>query len=634
MISASVPRVLWTPAVVFGAVLLGAVPQSLGARQDEPFTSEEQVTAIDLVVELDTGGLRNWASGGSPLRDLKAQEFEILYDGEPRPVVGLGDPGEPWSLVVYFDYALSSVAGVRRAASALAEQAGELTRLGNVEVIVADPVPGEVLAPTRDAELVASVLSEIALFPAGRNELVALRRAFLEEIRNQSAAVDRTELAQALVGEEVRIVRRQLDALLIELVDGVDADARRALLLVSGGFDPEPAEFYRPYFAPSAEQQAPAADLGADVEVLGRTLAAYGWITLALAPPEPKPMPRGLRLGKWRILGLGAVYEENRDPEKAESYLELGRTLAQQGKLEKAEEAFRKAVYHFYDSPKTASRQAEALVHLGGTLERQGKSGEAQEAFEEAVRIDPGRAAVHGPGGALRDPRRPLRSFAQITVGTFVQDREALAAAVAGLSRRVHLIYQVAGLPDGRLHALEVRFRRGATVTAPGWSRSSIPEAVAKARLRILLEGELPGGELGVRGDLRPASGSRAGEMAARIAVSRPDPPFDGLRSDNGPRTASRQRLRRTAASEKPLAEDGGTALLRVTLGLGDPSSAVTFRHQVLEPQKLAAGEEWIYRTRIVLPEDQPWVAVLVEDLNSGRWGTGLLESFDSTGDP
>ncbi|MCP4654664.1 MAG: hydantoinase/oxoprolinase family protein [bacterium] len=43
--------------------------------------------------------------------------------------------------------------------------------------------------------------------------------------------------------------------------------------------------------------------------------------------------------------------------------------------------------------------------------------------------------------------------------------------------------------------------------------------------------------------------------VAGRGAViaTRPKPPFDGIRSDNGPRTAPRQRLCPTAASEKPL---------------------------------------------------------------------------------
>lgn len=575
-----------------------------GARTQEPdpepgttFRGEQRVTAVDLVVAFE-------ADRKLPRR-LRPRDFTVLYDGRERPVIAVEAPGRPWEIVLYFDLGLANSAAVRWAASALAEWVPELAALGRVEIVLADPTPRTVLAPSHDAEIIHGVLSQLALFPEGDDELVELRSAFMDEIRSGEPVLPPDALVPHFVAEEVRIVRRSQDQLLTRLVEPGEEGVCRALFLVSGGFDLDPAEFYRPYLAATA---GPPASLKAVTEELTRTLAAYGWITFALVPPPvDSGLKKGVRIGKWRfpvffppfVVG---VYEEDRNPERAEAYLELGTALRQQGKLADAEEALRKAVHHFYGDPKTASRQAVALVELGKLLDERGAEDEARRAFAQARLLDPSATEAEiGLGGVLLDPVAPLRRMARVTVGELVQDAETLATVIAGLERRVRVTYQVPGPPQGRLHSVQMRFRRQRYPTEyPAWARSSTPETVTAARLRRLLDGGLEKGLLDVALRFHPTApgpGKVAGERRGEVEI--------GI--------------------DLPLAAEQET-VVRVTLGFAGPESAPIVRSEASDRLPPADPGPWRYRTDVTLDEDQIWVAVLVEDLNTGTWGAEMIE--------
>src|SRR5947208_9096727 len=117
------------------------------AAQEEPgkFAGEIQVREIGLLVEPPESGSFKAADllvfdGGAPRQVLKAEPL--------RPE---GSAVRPWTVVLYFDRALSRPDAIRGAALAFAKVSRELTGLGTVEVTLADPEPRVALAATADA---------------------------------------------------------------------------------------------------------------------------------------------------------------------------------------------------------------------------------------------------------------------------------------------------------------------------------------------------------------------------------------------------------------------------------------------------------------------------------------------------
>src|SRR6202035_5762572 len=241
-------------------------------------------------------------------RPFAAGDFTVLEDGAPRPVVAVSHPAptsSPWQLLIYFDRVLVSSRTMRAAAAALAARAGELAALGTVEVVLAEPEPTRVLAPTRNAYAIDEALSRIALTGEGLDGLRAIRRRYREPLHGATGAegadvpdaseagarderADAADAAAAAVEEEIRLVRRQADNLAGWLAGnetGRSIETQSALFLVADGFDADPREFYRLPAAPAgpgagAANGAPV--LGAAADDLARTVAALGWTALAL----------------------------------------------------------------------------------------------------------------------------------------------------------------------------------------------------------------------------------------------------------------------------------------------------------------------------------------------------------------
>ncbi len=606
-----------------------ATTSYLHAQQDREFGEKERITAIDLVLGFDAGAVREWAAENPTPSRLNAPDFEVLYDGRPRSVVAVDTAAGPWQIVVYFDAALTSSAGLRWAAATLAGRGAELTALGEVAIVVADPAPSMLLPPTRDRDRLNAALSQLARFQEGRDELVALRGQVVRERRTESG-LD-AEVLAAVAAEEARIVRARHDDLLLELAERPSAGPYRALLVASGGYDLDPHLFYRPLIGTAPpDDGSPAVRLNGETESLARTLAAYGWVVLPLVPPEGDPLKEGPRLGKLRLTGpsveveeqratptdweeydrtvirlFGGRLEGRRKPKRAEAFLELGAALHDQGKLADAEDALRQAIYHFAGDPKTAKRQAAAFARLGAVLEARERSQEANAALRLAHRLDPSiEVAGAGPVAALLAPVAPLETLARTTAGAVVRSDTDLAAALAGLGRRVRLTYQVAGPPDGRLHSLEARFKSGRRLLYPGWARVSIPESVAAARARRLLAGEPTGGALELTADFVTTSGDgelRQGELHLAL-----EPPPGGLGEGSGAGAA------------------GSDTVLRLTLGVGGPEVEPAVEHRRLGLQS-GAGP-WSYRVGFEMPEGRSWLAVVVDNLDSGVWGGRLIE--------
>ena len=494
----------------------------------------------------------------------------------------------------------------------MTQHTADLTRLGSVELVIADPVPRTELLPTRDADHLKGVLSQMALRlspgqgkPNRQLELLAMRAEFLAEALHPTPAVDPEEFARWVVTEELRLAQQWQDHLLDALIERAGASARRVVFLVSSGYDLYPGDFY--LSAVGLGSEGSAVNLTGPAQDLAKTLSAYGWVVVPVVPPPPDPeIRKGKRIGKFRLEPFRASREAERDEGKAEGYLELGLALKQQGKLEDAEDAFKKALHHFYGDPRTAERQALASLELGAIREQLGKTELAARAYAEARELSPELATERlGPLVELLDPTAPLVLMARTTTGALVRNGKDVGKAVENLGDRVRLTYQVPGFATGRLHPVSISYKRsGNELSSPRWARSATPEPVAALRARRMLAGAMPEGELEVKVILDPSfefpddEGDRGGGVTIRVESA-----------DTGAGDAE--------------------ALLRVSVAAGAPNVLARVWHDV--PQAVAPGNliGWSQRRHVELSPDDSLVTVLVEDLYSGRRGTAVVSVKD-----
>jgi len=525
--------------------------------QERTFSGRAQVTAVDLVVEVTD------ETGRVP-QDLSPEDFAVLEDGKPQPVVGVatfgpggGSRSPPaggaraaasavpshleWHTAVYLDQILTSTSSMRRATQALAGQAGRLTDLGTVEIVVADPHPRQLLAPTRSGTLVEQKLLQLSRELAGRDELTRIRRGFVEFIRLQQEVAGRgaTNLGTRVnqiwssVLQEERLLRVQHDNLLAWAASSL-AEGPKSLLLVSDGYDLDPQDFYLVGIADPGVA-AETASLVREFSPLSRfhqmtrVLAAEGWVCVNVALSDPSV-----------------------------SFL-------------------------------TTAAEAAGRGRMGDLGRDQTESG------------------TDLPRQLFFRPFDGLRNLAEETGGELVRGPSKIPEALAGLAERVVLTYQVERLPDGKLHAVEVRpLREGLRVRAPDWSGSPAPDAVASARARRLL-----------------ADGRETGDLPLVAAVGIADRNV-GLRD----RSDGALQVRVDLAGFPPgtLPE---TSNLRVTfaVALGDQIPFV--RQDVVEGQRLDGVASWTYTVPISVPPEAESIAVVVEDLTTGFWGGTLASEVE-----
>ncbi len=464
-------------------LLAAPAPGQEGTRT-RPFTDTAQVTAVELLVTVED-------DAGRLPEDLVPADFEVLEDGEPVPVIGVevwrrgtvvrqaagtvtetrvtGEALWTWHSLIYFDQVLSSSRSIRRSAEALAAQAGRLTQLGTVEIVTANPMLEQVLAPTRSGPLVEQTLERLAREAVGRDELRRIRRQLVGD--QQVLGVRSVGEAQisVLVAQEYDLLRRQHDVLMAR-VAGELHDGPRALVLINDGYDLRPQDFYFQFVgghmegssglssrnvqsaggvaALNAEANTQASAV--DVEHLGKNLAASGWVTFNLA--------------------LGAL---------------------------------------------------DAASTVGAEMTGRGRSGD----IDLRAKVDYNAAGVDN---VVVRPLDPGRQLAVATGGDVLTGVNALPRTLETLADKVRLTYQVTRVPDGELHRVEVRAKRpGLEVSAPRWSGSTAPEGTAAARARQLLAGGAERGDLEVAAAValepagEPAAAAAAGE-AAEPAPARP----------------------------------------------------------------------------------------------------------------
>ncbi|HKH46150.1 MAG TPA: VWA domain-containing protein [Thermoanaerobaculia bacterium] len=237
----------------------------------------------------------------APLREPKTENFAVTEEGVPRRVLGV-ETGKPWRVVVYVDRILAGTRSVRGAAGLLAAQAQELTALGPVEVVIAEPEPRPALLPTRDPAVLDDALSRLLLTGDGRDDLRVLRQRFLAEVGAPTdRPEDQAERLEEAVAAEARLAGHQQDVLLEWLADARGQGGPRVLFLVSDGFDLDPRAPYLGWISDRARRSALGAGL-ADPSLaersrdLARSAAALGWTVLPM-PVGNQKLPE---LGRWR----------------------------------------------------------------------------------------------------------------------------------------------------------------------------------------------------------------------------------------------------------------------------------------------------------------------------------------------
>lgn len=598
-------------------VVLALVPGRTAAQESERFGEDERVTAIDLVVDPWEGV----ASAKKSVKDLTPDDFELIVGGEPRRVVAIGPPSfgnlsESWQIVIYVDEALSSAATVRWASDLLLQQSEHLVRLGQVDLVIAAGEPVFLLRGNRDSGMLRSSLARLSASERGRDDLLALRSAFLTALHGETGDYTPEELRQAFRTEEERLIRGRLDMLLTFLADGAGAGSRRALFLVSDGFDLSPDTFYSMWSnlepepsgeepSPNAAIPAPATNLEDFVSATARALSAYGWITHPLVAPErPSPLVPGLRIGKWRvggpaggrIIGLRIVREHQRKTQKAENLVELGLAQLEKGNAEKAEEAFRQALVHFAGDPRTAQSQAQAFLGLSEALALQEDSQGAREALAQAVVLDPSIEQENPEAvAALWEPLEPLKLLARESSGGLVENQDDLTANAIELSRRLRLTYQEVGTPRGEMLQARVGWSgREEAFRSPAWTRFGTPETVAAARARSLLAGEFADTELEL--DL-VVQASQSGQGWDLLATFEEVPDLEGWQEDR---------------------------LLRVTVACAAPDMMPEVTHHLLHGSE---EDPWpLFSGAVVADGPETWLVVVMEDLATGNWAADIAE--------
>jgi hypothetical protein len=487
-------------------------PAAAGQGQPETFEEKVLVREIEVIVELpDT--LR-----GSRRKALGPQDFQVLEDGRFRQVekaspVAAGEAGA-WRLVLYFDRVLADPETVFFTANTLAQQAAKLTGLGSVDLVIADPQPRVALADSRDPKALQQALIDLAAQaqrqrgaalpgrqPAGaRGTAGSPTAAAGQPAQGPGAAKPSGQPVAAPPGRgpaaaappEPQVVRRQEDRL-ISLVAARPSGGPRALVLVADGFD--------------TSRSGGAADsaTAAVAEEPARTLAAYGWITIAA------PMRRQ---------ELGIEHREMTDVERIRQ--------------------------------SNAGREAPGSSVPPEIL--------PQAAPDSRLKYEGVLSLFVEPSSAT------LTAMASATAGTVVGYPGQLSAALAGLAKRWDLFYLAPDPADGRPRPVEVRLSpEGTLLRTPVWRRSSTPDEVAAARLRQLLAGGGDRGTLAIeavpvgadRGSLRLTVGA----FSTRDSI--PPGPFRLSLAFTGPGIASTA-VRHRLLDSANLTERGWTETLKL----------------------------------------------------------------------
>lgn len=512
---------------------------------------------------------------GEPVGELQAGDLQVLVDGELRPVAAL-ERARPERIAVLFDLPLLGGGQLVGAAGVLAERAPALAALAPVELAVAEGEARTVLPPTADPEVLAQALSGVGVRYAARDALGEVRGAFLEGLAEAASGGSvppdlALEAAREALALEAELLRDQRE----RLVSWAAGTAREGI-----------------------DRAAPAG--GAPPGVL--LLVSGGF------DDDPLAFYREA----LEAFGLAAAAGRLERPVVLPSLDEVARVLAAHGWM---------AFPYLPGGLEEPAGAAPAPPPIRDTLPPAGAQPSNRDDNQRPALITPRfpgrRDREEREGPELPSPaggRAAPRSLAEATGGELVTDPLQLSDLVGRLGRRWSVRFQA---PAGEPRPVEVRLAapgrgRGgdATVRAPRWVGTVVPASVAAVRVRRLLDRELGDeGSLPVEAAFEAGpSGLGQGRLTVRLGGG-PGGPVEGAAPGAGP--------------------------LRATVGIARQGREPLVFHEVWEPYADTASgapEDRLHELSVTLPDGaESRVAVLVEDLATGRWGAAFASYLDST---
>jgi len=629
-------------AAVLGAVFLSGLPFALPAQEkpaDSPALLEEQrVTAVDTLLHFERGAFSEWATGNATPENLGPADFEVSLGGVPRQVVAVEsferlDPARrsPWTQLIYIDCNMLSTGDLRRALSLLHRELGRVLALGPIEVLIADPAPRRLISPTTSNADLEALLSRLALDTDCHDAPQELRDELLRALQNKNpkpagdvAAPTPAELVTAAYEAEEQAVGHSTLGLVQALTqEPRSIGAQKVVYLLHNGFDRRAGEFYGRQGAPANTEQVDAPAIGPIL--LAKLIASYGWTVMPVSEQAFRASLKGAEVGRflvqlqsgremveknpelsvrptdqvdtgspWQTFlgGVTASLREKRDPKRAESYLELAQALAGQKKWPEAEDAYRKAIYHFDGAKKHQASEAKAWLGVGMVKAEQGDLVSGRAATERAIELD-AKLADNGATESvgLSDRGLFLAGLAEATLGSAVVGEEQLRRALGDLNTRLRLTYQVTGDATGELMPLVIKHRGGKTIKALPWGRFGTPEEVAEARLLASLDDDL--------GAIEPEGGLDLSAFAAT----------KGKMLD----------LDLLAGEER--------ASIRVSILRGSEEGAKQIEHRRYELASRPKRDLAACQISFGATGSPAFLAILIENLETGEWG---IRTFDN----
>ncbi len=396
------------------ALALGSAPGWAAApttAADRPAPAAEQQAFADSIVvrelevffddsllpPLESLGRRSDA-------DFLVFEAGIALESAPAPDERASGPPLR-ELLLWFDTDLATPAALAAAARALVEASGAFATAERIEVVVAEPRPRTVLA-------------------------TAATSAAVEELARRARAWERAADSGLRASAPIPIERRlrALDRLAAEIARRGDSGPR-ALVLAADGWSVDARRLED--LSRLSSGAAPSDPALVALDQAGRLLAAYGWVTFALAArplPDPADVPRRAR--------------------------EVGRVGGD--RAGGGERTFFGVTFPFRKRMPT---------------------------IRETVRLDV----------ATDFGLRPLAHLVRASSGGLAGEPGALAKQLARVANRRRLLVRAPERPPGQLIPLEVRWTGGdgRPLPSPKWLRSGLPPEAAAARLRALTAGDL-----------------------------------------------------------------------------------------------------------------------------------------------
>ncbi len=231
---------LFVGCVLLAGPALAGRPQTRGT-----FSGSLSVTSIRMLV-------RAVDAHGNPVSDLTPKDIRVLEDGKPVGRVTVvpfltahaaGRTRAP-AVTLYFQNELLDRGRMRSAIKGLIKDAAQLTALGPVRIVVADPAPRVVADGVTAPGALMRILGVLPRKYPPHQKISRLRRQFNRDLNGSMGLTSR--LAAMNYRQEEAVIRREIERMQIWAVSQPRLQDR-ILLVISGGFDLNPWEYYSTY---------------------------------------------------------------------------------------------------------------------------------------------------------------------------------------------------------------------------------------------------------------------------------------------------------------------------------------------------------------------------------------------------